>query len=596
MKARHGRRVAQQVDERPGPQPDQSPAALSKCPTGIDGLDAILDGGLPRGRPTLIAGAAGCGKTILATEFLVRGIQDHGEPGVLVTFEEEARDLATNFASLGRDLPALERAGQLRLLQIRIDNREIAETGDYDLEALFIRLGAAIDAIGARRIVLDTTEALFAGLQNHGIVRAEMRRLFGWLKEREITAIVTGEQGAAGRLTRFGLEEYVADCVIALGNAVEDGNAVRRIRVVKYRGSSHGSNQFPFLIDKEGITVLPITSFALASPVSSERVSTGIGRLDTLMGGGYFRGSSVLVSGTAGCGKSSIAAALADATCRRGERALMFAFEESPDQIVRNMHSIGLDLRQWQDAGSLRIDSVPADRYGLETHLVTMVRAVERFDPSVVTVDPVSSFLNISQPREAAALLSRLSSMLKARNVTSLFTSLTHGGTSSEATAVGISSIMDVWILLRDIESDGERNRAIHILKARGTAHSNQVRELLLTDTGIDLADVFTGHGEVLVGAARAAFEEQARQADAMRARELIRRTRVRQRSAAALEARIAALRAEHAAAEEVEAWEAGEADFQLLDAARERSVMSGLRRADVTERRTTDRDEDVPR
>jgi circadian clock protein KaiC len=563
------REVTRRQDDggRDAQLPDGAPGIL-KCPTGISGIDAILSGGLPRGRPTLVCGAAGCGKTVLAMEFLVRGIVEHGEPGVFVAFEEDPADLAQNFASLGHDLAALERDGKLRMIHIKVERSDIEETGEYDLEGLFIRLASAIAAVGARRIVLDTIEALFSGLSNQGIARAELRRLFAWLKEERVTAIVTGERGN-GMLTRFGLEEYVADCVIDLDNRVEDGAAVRRLRVVKYRGSGHGANQYPFLIDGQGVSVVPITSLTLAYPVSDERVLSGVPRLDTLLGGGVFRGSSTLVSGTAGSGKTSLAAAFAEAACRRGERALYLAFEESPAQIARNMHSIGLDLEPWIAAGSLRMHSARPTAFGLETHLASIHRAIEEFRPDVVAIDPISHFQAAAGASDATAMLTRLIDLLKARGITSVFTSLTRGGAAFEETAVGISSLMDTWILLLDLESNGERNRAIYVLKSRGTAHSNQVREFRLTDNGIELDDVYAGPGGILVGSARLAQEGLDRAATARRATMLERRDRRRRRDQEALEARIAALRAEHATLDE-------DVEFEIDD---ERTEVTGTER-----------------
>lgn len=556
------------------------PLGVEHCPTGISGLDEILSGGLPRGRPTLVCGAAGCGKTVVAMEFLLRGITQYDEPGVFVAFEEGPADLAANFASLGYDLTALEREGRLRVLSIKLDRSEIEETGDYDLEGLFIRLAAAVAAVGARRIVLDTIEMLFAGLGNEAIVRSELRRLFTWIKDQNLTAIVTGEQGT-GTLTRYGLEEYVADCVIFLDNQVEGTAAVRRLRVVKFRGSAHGPNRYPFLIDAGGLIVAPITSLRLAGIRSDERVSMGITKLDAILGGGVFRGSSILVSGTAGSGKTSLLASAVDAACARGDRAILFSFEESADQIVRNMRSIGLDLGRWITAGSLQIICVRPTMYGLETHLATFHRAVEAFEPAVVAFDPISSFLSIGSPIDVTDMLVRLIDLLKMRGVTSLFDSLTRGGSSLEETAVAVSSLMDTWLLLRDVETNGERNRVLHVLKSRGTSHSNQVREFRLTDQGVDLVEVFVDGGDVLVGSARVAKTAQARAVAKRAAVDRIRLDARRRRNADALDARIAALRAEYEAAD-VELTSKLEDDDRAADAAvSEQSDVSLQRHAD---------------
>ncbi len=523
---------------------------LPKCATGIAGLDEILGGGVPLGRPTLVVGGAGCGKTLLCMEFLARGILRFHEPGVFVSFEEVPADLAANFASLGFDLAAFQRDGLLRIDHVELDPTQIEETGEYDLEGLFIRLKAAVEAVGARRVVLDTIEVLFAGLRNEGVVRSELRRLFEWLKAQDITAMVTAERGLA-TMTRHGLEEYVADCVLLLENAVEAGIATRRLRVVKYRGSAHGANVYPFLIDADGISVLPVTSLGLSYDVSNERVSSGVERLDTLLGGGVYRGSSVLVSGTAGTGKTSIAATFTNAACGRGERVLYLAFEESAAQIVRNMRSIGLDLAPWREAGLLQIVSTRATAFGLEAHLAAVHRAIARFSPDLVVVDPISIFLGAGTRADAVAMLARLIDLMKGDGTTAVFTSLTPGGASLEETSTAVSSMMDTWILLRDVEGSGERNRVLHVLKSRGSSHSNQVRELRLTDRGIELLDVYTGTAGVTLGSARVAQEAADQAVRVARTLESARRLRERERRREALEARISALRAEFAASDE---------------------------------------------
>jgi len=519
--------------------------ALKKCPTGIKGLDEITKGGLPRGRPTLICGGAGCGKTLFAMEFLIRGAMDYGEPGVFMTFEETPEDLAKNFISLGFDLPDMMSRGLIAMDHVKIERNEVEETGEYDLEGLFIRLGSAIDSIGAKRVVLDTIEALFAGLSNAAIIRAELRRLFHWLKDRGMTAIVTGERGDK-LLTRYGLEEYVADCVIFLDFRIEEQISTRRLRIIKYRGSSHGSDEYPFLIDESGLSILPITSLGLDYPVSSERISTGIPKLDTMLGEkGFYRGSTILVSGTAGTGKTSLAATFAEAACRRGERCLYFAFEESPSQIIRNMTSIGMDLAQWVKKGLLKFHSARPSLYGLEMHLLTFHKVIKEFNPQVFIVDPISNLSAAGTQSEVKSILTRLLDYLKMKNISTFLTDLTHFTGSLEHTSEEVSSLIDTWLLLRDIELNGERNRGLYILKSRGMAHSNQIQEFLLTNRGIGLIDIYTGSGEVLTGSARAAQDAGEKASELARRREADRRLREQERKRNALETKIAALRAE---------------------------------------------------
>jgi circadian clock protein KaiC len=475
---------------------------IAKCPTGVRGLDDILGGGLPRGRPTLVAGAAGCGKTLLAMEFIVRGIREFGEPGAFMAFEEDENELIQNVASLGFDLPTLMRRKQLALDYVRVERSEIQETGEYDLEGLFVRLNSMIEQVGAKRVAIDSLEALFAGLQNEAILRAELRRLFRWLKGKGLTAVITGEQGS-NQLTRHGLEEYVSDCVLFLDHRIRNQVGTRRLRVVKYRGSAHGTNEYPTIIDKHGLKVLPVTSLGLDYAVGKERISSGIPRLDTMLGGeGYYRGSSILVSGSAGTGKTSLAAVFADAACRRGERCLYVAYEESPRQIVRNMASVGLDLGRWERKGLLAFRAARPTLYGLEQHLVSIYKHVEEFQPAVVAVDPITTMRSIGDEGEIHTMLTRVVDLLKRKGITGLFTSLSETGWNEHGGA-GISSLMDTWILVRNVESGRERNRLLSILKSRGMAHSNQMREFVLTDRGIQLIDVYAGQGEVLTGSAR---------------------------------------------------------------------------------------------
>lgn len=461
---------------------------LPKTATGIDGLDDVTLGGLPQGRPTLVCGAAGCGKTLLAIEFLVRGATEFGEPGVFIAFEETAAELAQNVRSLGFDLDQLIKDNKIAVDYVHVERSEIEETGEYDLEGLFVRIGYAIDSLGAKRVVLDTIEVLFAGLSDTGILRAEIRRLFRWLKDKGQTAIVTAERGD-GTLTRHGLEEYVSDCVILLDHRVTEQVSTRRLRIVKYRGSTHGTNEFPFLIDQDGISVVPVTSAGMDHPASNERVSTGIPQLDGMLGGrGFFRGSSILVSGAAGTGKTSIAAHFASASCARGERCVFFSFEESQNQLLRNLRSIGLDLQPHITRRLLRIHSARPTRYGLEMHLAQMHKLIEEIRPEVVVVDPISNFISAGTMTEAGAMVVRLIDFLKSQGTTTLFTNLTHAA-DPESTEIAISSIIDTWLLLREIERGNQRSGVINVLKSRGMAHSKQIRGFRLTDHGVELSE-----------------------------------------------------------------------------------------------------------
>ncbi|MFP5221712.1 MAG: circadian clock protein KaiC [Acidobacteriota bacterium] len=493
---------------------------LPKCPTGIQGFDEITIGGLPKGRPTLVCGGPGCGKTLFGMEFLVRGATEHDEPGVFVTFEERPEELAQNVASLGWHLEDMEARGKLFIEYIRVERSEIEETGEYDLDGLFIRLGAAVDAIGAKRMVLDTVESLFAALPNEMVLRSELRRLFRWCKDRGLTTVITGERGDK-TLTRHGHEEYVSDCVVDLNVQVKGDIATRRLRIVKYRGTVHGTNEYPFLIGATGFSVMPITSIGLDYDVSSGRVSTGIERLDTMLGGqGYFRGASVLVSGTAGTGKSSLAAAFAEATCASGDKCLYFAFEEPVSQIIRNMSSIGIDLAKWEKAGKLRFHASRPSAFGMEMHLLTMYQMVKEFRPHAVIIDPISNMSSAGNAKEVRSVLTRFVDFLKGTGITTLFTDLTSGKMVGEYTEVDISSLMDTWILLRNIETGGERNRALFVLKSRGMEHSNQVREFFLSHQGLQLADAYLGPEGVLMGSARANQEARERRFAAQRRQE----------------------------------------------------------------------------
>lgn len=559
---------------------------LKKAPTGIKGLDELTGGGLPKGRPSLVCGSAGCGKTLLAMEFLVQGAVQFNEPGVFMAFEERTDELAQNFASLGHDLKKLAARKKLLLDFVHVERSEIEETGEYDLEGLFIRLGHAIDSIGAKRVVLDTIEALFSGLTNTAILRAELRRLFRWLKDRGVTAIITGERGDT-TLTRYGLEEYVADCVILLDHRVVGNIATRRLRVVKYRGSNHGTSEYPFLIDENGISIQPITSMGLKHEAGTERVSSGIPRLDAMMDGkGYFRGSSILVSGTAGSGKTSISAHFAKGATARGERCLWFAFEESSSQIIRNMRSIGIDLEPSVKQGRLQFYAERPSIAGLEMHLVTIHKRVNEFKPQVVIIDPITNFRELGTEPEVKAMLTRLIDFFKSEKITALFTSLTSAGQFLEETDAGVSSLMDSWVLLRDIESGAERNRGLYLLKSRGMAHSNQVREFLLTNHGAELRDVYTGpSGVLLTGSARLTLEAEEKAAALSREQESLARKRELERKRQVLAAQVAALHAQFESDEAEMLLVIGEDKDRALTLVDDRSRMGRQRQADAPAR-----------
>jgi circadian clock protein KaiC len=517
---------------------------LDRAPTGISGLDQITGGGLPRGRVTLIAGSAGAGKTLLGLQFLVAGAREYGEPGVLLTFEESAVKVADNVRSLGFDLDELQRDGLLGVLSFRVDPNEIIAAGEFDLEPLFVILDDAIKRLGAKRVVLDTIEVLFGAFGADSIVRAELSRLARWLEDRGVTAIVTGERGD-GSITRHGIEEYVSDCVIVLDHRVREEISTRRLRVVKYRGSAHGTNEYPFFISARGFVVLPITSITLDYGAPEERISTGIARLDHMLGGGIFRGSTVLASGTAGTGKTSVGAHLVNAACGRGERVLWVLFEESPAQVLRNMRSIGLDLRPWTDAGLLHIWPARPSAFGLETHLAQLVQLLDEVTPTVTVLDGIASFAHGVAASEVTSMVARQMDLLKARGITTLATAL---GEGDEASTLSVSSMVDIWLLLRNFESNGERNRLLFVLKSRGTAHSNQVREFVLTDHGAELVDVYVGAAGMLTGSARLAQQAAEREAQLRQADDLEHRRRELRRSISEHEAHFAAVQDQIAA------------------------------------------------
>ncbi len=555
---------------------------IPKCLTGITGLDQITEGGLPKGRPTLLCGPAGSGKTILAMEFLVRGATEFNEPGVFMSFEETGEELSQNVASMGFNLPALCARKNLSVDYVRVERSEIEETGEYDLEGLFTRLGNAINAVGAKRVALDTIESLFSGFANTNIVRAELRRLFRWLKSKGVSAVITAETGD-GKLTRYGIEEYVADCVILLDHRVEDQTSIRRLRVLKYRGTMHGTNEYPFLIGKTGLSVLPLSSLQLERKAPIQRISTGIPRLDKMLGGrGFFRGTSVLISGGPGTGKSSLAAHFAQAACQRGERALYMASEQSTDEVIRNMRSIGIDLEPWLKRGLLRFYPVRTGTFGLEKHLMTIHDVATAFDPKVVIVDPITNFASTGTHSEVKSMVIRLIDMFKSRQITAMFTSLTTGEGLPELSEIGVSSQMDAWLVLRNLECNGERDRGLCVLKSRGMEHSNQIREFLLTDHGVQLLDVYVGPSGLLTGSARVAQEARERADASERKRQLERKSFELKQKRQHLEAQIARMRSEFEIEERDLTRAKHEMELQEKLIFRNRVVMGRARKADV--------------
>ncbi len=554
---------------------------IPKALTGIKGFDDITYGGLPGGRPTLVAGGAGSGKTMFSMEFIVHGAVEYGEPGVYVSFEENVNDLKKNFSSLGYDLDKLIKEKKVLLDHVFVERSMIEETGEYDLEALFVRLGYAIDSIGARRVALDTIEVLFAGLTNHAVIRAELLRLFRWLKDRGITAVVTGEKGE-NTLTRYGLEEYIADCVIFLDNRISEQLATRRLRIIKYRGSTHGTDEYPFLIGKDGITLFPITSIRTDYKLSRERVSTGIPRLDKMLdGNGFYRGSSILYSGSAGAGKTSFAAFYVDGACRRGERCLYFAMEETEDQIIRNMKSIGLDLKQWVDKGLLKFDISRPSLYGLEMHLVKMEDAVRRYDPRNVVIDPMTDFSAVGGGKELKSMFTRLLDLLKSRQSTIIITDLIRGDIHPEKSETYISSLIDTWIFLRNIESNGERNRGLTVIKSRGMPHSNQVREFVFSSEGVELISPYIGPAGVLMGSAKLAQEAKDRAAILDAQRKIVHKKATLAEMRRAAQAKQEALKSEYAVKESGIMMDAEQAQQDMDIMMKEREVMAGARKSD---------------
>lgn len=543
-------------------------SGILKTPTGIDGFDELTLGGLPTGRPTLVCGSAGCGKTLFGSTFLCHGARALDEPGVFVTFEERPDDIVNNVASLGFDLDDLIRQEKIHIEHICLDPSELVEIGVYDLEALFIRLEAAVDRIGAKRVVLDTIESLFSAFSNQAVLRAEIRRLFDWLKMRGLTTVITAERGD-GSFTRQGLEEYVSDCVLLLDHRVQNQISTRRLRIVKYRGTAHGTNEYPFLIDADGFSVLPVSALTLNHKVSDQRISSGVPDLDQMLaGGGFHRGSSILISGVAGSGKSSLAASFVSASCAAQEPAVYFSFEESSQQAVRNMKSIGVDLQPYLDTGMLRFISVRPTFYSLEMHLAVMLREIMRAKPRLVVLDPISAFDRSGDAAEIQTMLLRMVDYLKSHGITAVFTLLMHARADETDTDAGLSSLMDAWILMLNREASGEFNRELYLLKARGTQHSNQVREFVLSDRGIHLREPYIGEGGALTGAKRRAQEAETKRREVARSAEVARLQHEIERRRRRLESEIEVLRADIAAGE-IELKRLGDAEGKYLEQAR---------------------------
>ena len=470
--------------------PKSNGIQLQKCLTGIKGFDEITEGGLPKNRITLISGGPGAGKTLLGIDFLVNGVTKYQERGVFMSFEETEAEIYEDVASLSLDLPGLVLKKEIAFEHVLLDRSDIQDKGEFNLEGLFIRLELAIDAIGAKRVVLDSIESLFVGITDLGILRLEIKRLFRWLKQKQVTVIITGEQGE-NTFTRHGLEEFISDCIILLDNRVRQQVSTRRIRVIKYRGSKHGTNEYPFVIDKDGLSVIPITSAGLDHPGSAEKVSTGVPSLDKMFDqGGYARGSTVLISGTAGTGKTSLAVSFALERCKKGERCLYVSYEESPGQLVQNMKSVGFDLEKWTKKGLLKIVSTRPAFFGLEMHLLDLYKILADFNPSAVVIDPLTSLIGQAEESEIQSMLTRMIDALKSKSITGVFTSLVSSSASNDTSGeIGVSSLIDTWIVVRELEENkgNKRTRGLYIAKSRGTGHSNDIHKLVFSDDGIDL-------------------------------------------------------------------------------------------------------------
>jgi circadian clock protein KaiC len=560
--------------KNPGERPR---VQLPKSPTGINGFDEITDGGLPTGRPSLVCGPPGTGKSVFAVQFLVNGATQYGEPGVFLTFEESRDELVANVRSLGFDIDELERDGRLLVDALTLTPQAV-ETGEFDLEALMVRLTWAVDQIGAKRVAIDNVEALFVAFNRPALVRSELRRLFRWIKDQGLTAVITGERGE-DLLTQHGIQEYLSDCVVVLDHRVVQDVATRRMRVLKYRGSVHGRNEYPFLIGADGFDVLPITSLGLEQPVSSQRVSTGIDGLDEMLGGqGVFQGSGVLVSGTSGTGKTTIASNFADAACRRGEVVLFFSFEESQAEIERNMSSVGLDLASWAEQGLLHFHCERPTTRGLEDHLATMEQMTQKLAPDLVVIDPVSSLSRGSTPSDVSSMLLRQIYFLKSTGITAVMTVLNEES-GLEHPIQSISSLVDTWLHVVILQTFEERNRGLYVRKARGMAHSNQIREFVLSDDGVSLIPVFVGPQGVLTGSARVAAESAERATALELTEESEELALALERRREAVESHVAELRADFAAEESL--------THRLIQTSEQRQKAARLDRLKQGRRRT---------
>jgi circadian clock protein KaiC len=556
---------------------EPSRVQLPKSPTGIDGFDEITGGGLPTGRPSLVCGPPGTGKSIFAMQFLVNGVTRYGEPGVFLTFEESREELVANVRSFGFGVDRLEREGRLLVDALPLEPQTV-ETGEFDLEALIVRLAWAVDQVGAKRVAVDNVEALFTAFSRPALVRAEVRRLFRWLKDHELTAVITGERGE-DMVTRHGMQEYLSDCVVVLDHRIVQDVATRRMRVLKYRGAMHGRNEYPFLIGADGLEVLPITSIGLRQPVSSDRISTGVVGLDEMLGGeGVFRGSGVLISGTSGTGKTTIASCFADAACRRGEVVLYFSFEESQAEIERNLASVGLDMAHWVERGLLHFHCERPTTRGLEDHLALMQQLTRELAPTLVVIDPVSSLARGASPFDVSSMLLRQIYYLKATGITAVMTVLNEE-TGLQQPIQSISSLVDTWLHVDIMESFEERNRGLYVRKARGMAHSNQIREFLLSDQGVSLVPVFVGVHGVLTGSARVAAESSERATALELTEESEDLASALERRREAVESHVAEMRADFAAEESL--------TRRLIETSEQRREAVRLDRLEQARRRT---------
>ena len=461
---------------------------LPKSLTGIQGLDDITYGGIPQNRPTLLVGSIGTGKTIFAMEYIINGITMFNEPGVFMTFEEQTDELQINVTSMGYNLSKLIADNKIYLEHLHIDHREIQATGKYDIEGLFIRIEMAIEKVKAKRIVLDALDTLFIGLDSQ-ILRSEIKRLFFWLKEKKVTAIITSEVGDIF-LTRLGFEEVVADCVIELNNRLNNQISTRRLRIVKYRGSYHSTNEYPFMIDHKGITIFPIISEAPQIIVSNERISSGIKQIDEMLDGrGFYVGSSILVSGSAGTGKSSIAASFIKDVCEKKGTALYCAFEEAPNQIKRNMASIGIFLEPYEKSGNLHFYYSRPTLQTLELHFIAIKKLIKQINPSVVILDPITNLMIENINSDIRTMLTRFVDYLKMEQITVLLTAtLTVSSLELIQSNEGISSMVDTCIMIQEKNIIDSRRRTLYIMKSRGICNSKKEVEFIITSEGISIA------------------------------------------------------------------------------------------------------------